>query len=74
MPSQIGSAVWHMLQRPEHHLLRLGEGHRLGRSGGRVLLAARAGPAALSSTIATMPAAATPQVHQGDGRPLWRLL
>ena len=32
------------------------------------------GPAALRIMTRIMPAAATPQAHQGDGRPLWRVL
>ena len=43
-------------------------------SGGTAARSPCDGPPALSSTIAAMPAAATPQVHQGFGSPLWRTL
>ena len=74
MPSQNGSAAWHMLQRDSTMFSTSAKATgAVPRPGGRDA-PHRAGRAALSHTTSAMPAAATAQVHQGLGLPAWRML
>src|SRR5580658_7360094 len=63
-----GSAAWHGLQRDDTMFSTV-----LNVGVAAPVLASR-GPAAESHAMASMPAAATPQVHHGDPRPACRLL
>src|SRR5580704_9289407 len=70
IPSQTGSAAWHMLQREItifDTCLNLGVG-------GSAPVVTERGPAADSQAMAAMPAAATPHVHHGLPLPSWREL
>src|SRR5580658_7441089 len=70
MPSHTGSAAWHMLQRD----ITMSETAANFGAAGNAPVATGRGPAAESHATAAMPAAATPQVHQGLPLPSWREL
>ena len=72
MPSQNGSAAWHMLQRDNTMFSTSANA-----TGSGACAAARSSPpgrAALSQTTSAIPTAATPHVHHGLGLPAWRTL
>ena len=72
MPGWSGSWAWHMLQ--WLITMALTSAKVTGSAGAAAARSASEGPAMLSRTMAIMPTTATAQVHQGDGRPLWRQL
>ncbi len=74
MPGKAGSVAWHMEQRVATIWVTSSKLGRAADAAAAACGSVGAGPADDNHTIATMPAAATPQVHHGAGLPAWRAL